>query len=148
MNRSGSQKVLYIISIINILLGALAILLALMSSIAGVVIGTASPETLIEVGASTSDQLIAATGFSVITFVAVVSGIIALVEGILGVRAASDNQKIMPVWILAIVGVMFAVISIVLSITQGNFQIASLFSLVGPCLMFWIANNIKRQAGL
>ena len=138
---------LLVISIVNIVLGSLAMLLALMSGIAGTVVSVATPETLIQVGASTSDQTAAATGFSVVTFIAVVGGIIALVEGILGVRAANDNQMIMPVWVLAVAGIVFAVVSIVISFAQGSFQISSLFSLAGPCLMFWIANNIKRQAG-
>lgn len=147
MNRSGSQKVLLVISIINIALGSLAILFAAMAGVAGTIVGTATPETLIQVGASASDQTTATTGFTIVTFVAVVSGIMALVEGILGVRAANDSQMIMPVWILAIVGIVFAVVSVVISLALGSFQISSLFSFAGPCLMFWIANNIKRQAG-
>ena len=147
MNRSGSQKVLLVISVINIVLGSLAMLLALMSGISGTIVSVATPETLMQIGASTSDQTAAANGFNAITFIAVVGGIIALVEGILGFRAAYDNQMIMPVWILAIAGIVFAVVSIIVSIVLGGFQVSSLFSLAGPCLMFWIANNIKRQAG-
>ena len=65
-------------------------------------------------------------------------------------RAANDNQKIMPVWVLAIIGLVGAVITIVVALTDGSFSAgdtSSLGSLVGSGLMFWVANNIKKQAG-
>ena len=76
-----------------------------------------------------------------------VPGIISILEGVLGVRAANDNQKIMPVWVLAIIGLVFGVIGLIMSIVQGNFQWSSVVSVIISGLMFWIANNIKQEAG-
>ena len=71
--------------------------------------------------------------------------------GILGVRAANNNQKIMPVWVLAIVQVVLCVISLITNFTGGSLnpqQIgSSVVSLIVAILIMWIANNIKREAG-
>ena len=147
MERSGSQKALFVISILNIIGGGISILFAIMTGVAGGMVGAASSAQLVEAGVDSSTQALAAGGLTIITLIAIISGAIGLIEGILGVRAANDNQKIMPVWVLAIIGLVFSVISIIMAIVQGNFQLSSLVGLVLSGLMFWIANNIKTEAG-
>ena len=50
-------------------------------------------------------------------------------------------------WVLAIIGLVGAVISLIMSIAQGAFNASSILSLALSGLMFWIANNIKTEAG-
>lgn len=56
----------------------------------------------------------------------------------------------MPVWILAIIGLVGAVITIIVSIANGSFAanaVSNIITLVIDGLMFWLANNIKTEAG-
>ena len=65
-------------------------------------------------------------------------------------RAANDNQKIMPVWVLAIINVVLCVAGLIAIIVNGTFGsdgVSSICSLAVGVLIFWIANNIKNQAG-
>ena len=76
--------------------------------------------------------------------------VIELIVGILGVRAANDNQKIMPVWVLALIDVIMYAIGIIFTVVNGDFGsqgLSAILSLVFGLLLFWVANNIKKQAG-
>ena len=80
----------------------------------------------------------------------VFAGVVELILGILGVRAANDNQKIMPVWILAIIEVILSAVSLGSCIFGGSFSTqgaSTIISLLFAILIMWIANNIKREAG-
>jgi hypothetical protein len=84
-----------------------------------------------------------------IAVMGIFSGVLSIVEGILGIRAANDMNKIMPVWILSIISLIGSVVTIIFSITQGTFGSnvwSYLLSLAASGAMFWIANNIKTQA--
>lgn len=153
MNRSGSQTFLLVISILDIVAGAFGIITAIMTGMAGAAAGAGAAgivgsSEMAASGVTASDAGVAAAGLSLITVLLFVSAGVAIVEGILGIRAANDNRKIMPVWIIAIIGLAFAVISVIASIVSGKFTFSVLGSLIGSGLMFWIANNIKQQAGL
>ncbi len=150
MNRSGSQKVLLVISIINIVSGVFALIGALMSLLMG---GAVSGATLLEIeraGVTVNDALAASAALSIVGVASLILGAIALLEGILGIRAANDKNKIMPVWVLSIIGLGISVLAFVASIFNGSFGanlVSNLCSLVGSGLMFWIANNIKVETG-
>ncbi|MBQ9069262.1 MAG: hypothetical protein IJ131_09415 [Eggerthellaceae bacterium] len=157
MERSGSQKVLLVVSIINIILSIFVIIGGISVNLAGGLLGAAaeSPEVAAEIavetgGAVTGGQL----GFLAIAggLAFIIVGVIELLMGILGVRAANDNQKIMPVWILSIISLVLGIIGFIAAIINGSMpNFASVFSnilsIAGSALMFWIANNIKVQAG-
>jgi len=68
-----------------------------------------------------------------------------------GVRISSlDNQKIMPVWVLAIIDVILYVVGLVIVIVNGDFSsqgVSYILSLAFAILLFWVANNMKQQAG-
>lgn len=151
MQRSGSQAALLVLSILNIiaavlmLLGGLAIMLG--SAFFGAVDSSEAAAALAGSGVTQGEAgaLTALAGF-----IFVFAGIIELVLGILGVRAANDNQKIMPVWVLAIIQVALYVIAIIVAIIDGSFGASAfsyILSLVFGILLFWVANNIKKQAG-
>ena len=153
MERSGSQKALLVISIINIILAVFLIITGVMVNVGGALIAGA-PETA-ELAGEISSELgetvtgsevggIAALGGLLLIFY----GIVEVLMGILGIRAANDNQKIMPVWVLAVISLVLGVFALIASFTNPNGNIASAVGgLLGSALMFWIANNIKTQAG-
>ena len=146
MNRSGSQKVLLVVSIIEIVFGVLTFIVGLMATLAGGALNGAmggTPEEVAAVG-------ILSTATSVFAVVLIVGAVLSVLEGILGVRAANDASKIMPVWILAIIALVSAVISLIMTIANGSFAVNGLnniITLVLDGLMFWVANNIKVEAG-
>ena len=151
MQRSGSQKALLVLSILNIIGAVLALLGGLGLMMGGAFIGA--------VNSSDAAQALAGSGVSqgelgiltsVAGFVVILAGVVELVMGILGVRAANDNQKIMPVWVLAIISLVLNAIGLVSSFVSGTIgtQGASyIVSLILAVLMMWICNNIKREAG-
>ena len=145
MERSGSQKVLRVLSIL-IIIGAVITLVGAIVLIAGGGFYAASGEAIEGYTAAEAGTLTIAGGASLL-----VSGVVDLIEGIFGLRAAKDEQKIMPLWILAAVGLGLAALSLVLGFVNGmdSSRLASdITSVVSSGLMFWIANNIKTQAGL
>ena len=151
MERSGSQKVLLVLSIINIIVAVLALLSGLLVMLGGAAVGTipaSDAAAALEGTGVTQGEAGALVGIA--GFVIVFSGVIELVVGILGVRAANDNQKIMPVWVLAIVQLVLYAISLISIIAGGSFGtqgVSAIVSLVVAFLIVWLANNIKKEAG-
>ena len=146
MERSGSQKVLLVLSIIEIIGAIIALITGAMFFLgAGAVLSDAS--TVAGSGV-TQDQ--GAGSLIILSGILVVEGIWSLLCGIFGVRAANDNQKIMIVWVFCLIGVILAVVGIIAAIVNGRFgsQVWSLLgTLVFSGIMFFIANNIKKEAG-
>lgn len=58
---------------------------------------------------------------NIVAVISILAAVVSILTGALGVRAANDNQKIMPVWILSIIALASAVVSIIMAIVQGNF---------------------------
>lgn len=151
MERSGSQKVLLVLSIISIVFAVLGILAGLMSLAGGVLFGAADPEQVADVLADTGvTQSQAGAAIGILGGSIIISCVIELIIGILGVRAANDARKIMPVWVLAIIQLVFSVLGLVASIVNGSFgadAFSIVITLIFAVLIFWISNNIKQQAG-
>ena len=151
MERSGSQKVLLVLSILNIILAAFVILASLLTIAGGALVGAVPAEEVADSLAETGlTQGQASAAFSAIGLVILIPGALMLLVGILGVRAANNNQKIMPVWVLSVISLVMWVISIVMAVmngTVGTDVAPNLVSIAIAVLTFWIANNIKREAG-
>ena len=151
MQRSGSQKVLLVLSIIGIIGAVLVLISGLMTMLGGALFGAmSSSEAAAALSGTDLTQGQAGVLFGLGGLFVVLLGVVELILGILGVRAANDNQKIMPVWILAIIEVVLCVISLILTITGGSFSTegaSAIISLIIAALIMWIANNIKREAG-
>lgn len=147
MNRTSSQKALLVIAIINIVFGAFALIAGLMSGVLGVGVGILNSSDIASAGVTGNQQAAVTAGFSLLGIVGIVDGILTLVEGILGLRAANDNQKIMPVWILAIASLVISALNLISGLFSGKFSLSLIVSVVVASLMFWIANNIKQEAG-
>lgn len=146
-NRSQSQKILFVVSIINIVAGAFALLAALLSLVGFAALGASTAADLQASGVSVQDASLAGGALTIIGIVALFSGVISVVEGILGIRAANDNQKIMPVWVLALISMALYIFSTISSIVNGTFSVSTLVGLVIAGLMFYVANTIKQEAG-
>ena len=151
MERSGSQKVLLVISILNIIGAALGILMGILMITGGALVGAVSSSEAASALAGTGMTQGEVSGLAGIAgIVMLVAGIIELILGILGVRAANDNQKIMPVWVVAIVELVICIIGLIAIIVNGSFSTqgaSTIVSLVFAGFTMWIANNIKTQAG-
>lgn len=147
MERSGSQKFLKVISIIDIVIGVLAIIMSIVTITVGGAVGVVSDDVVASGEVTASDVAMASGAMSIIGVFALIVGALILVEGILGLRAANDPNKIMPVWVLSLIGLAGGGVGLVMTIAQSGNVLSSLFSLLGSCLMFWVANNIKHQAG-
>jgi len=151
MQRSGSQKFLLVVSIISIVVAVLGIITGLLAMVGGAMLGSLDPQEASEALNGTGmsqDQAGAMVG--TVGIVLIVCYVVQLIVGILGVRAANDNQKIMPVWVLALVELILYCLSLVFTVVNGDFgtQGATIIgSLLVAVLMFWVANNIKKQAG-
>ncbi len=146
MERSGSQKALLVLSIIELVGGALALIMGFLG-IAGTSVVASDPSLVAGSGVSQAN----ATGIlGIVSVVIVFSGIWSILCGIFGIRAANDNQKIMIVWVFCLIGVILAIVGIIMAVINGTFgtQVWSLSgSLIFSGIMFFIANNIKKEAG-
>ena len=151
MERSGSQKVLLVVSILSIIVAALGILASLAMMVGGSLVGAMPTSEAAEaLSGSGVTQGEAGAILGVFGIIILLGCVLELVVGILGVRAANDNQKIMPVWVLALIEVILYVISLVMVFMNGSFGsdgLSTILSLLVAILLFWIANNIKREAG-
>ena len=151
MQPSGSQTGLKVISILDIIAGIFIAISAAMLLAGGAALGSdpsMAAEAAAETGMDASSVVGIAAGLGIMLLV---SAVITLITGILGLRAAKDNQKIKPVWFIAIIALVFAVISFIMTVTgnggAGNIG-SALSGLVMPAITFWLANNVKKEAGL
>lgn len=146
---SGSQVALKIISI-------LVIILAIISVISGVVafayVASNDPTTT-EVATTVKNvSFTYGEGAAAIGIFGIIGGIVDFIVGCLGLRGAKDPSKIGPFWVIALIGLVFEVVELILSLismAQGNIPVDSLgFALVSPCIVavcFFLANNIKKE---
>lgn len=143
---SGSQKVIKIVSVITIILAILAILLGLAScGLGGLAVGGAATDPN-----SVSDEvyggmalLLGAGAFLV------VGGIIDIIVGVLGLRGAKDPNKIMPFYVFAIIGLVFAILNLAMMLFGGAFDATSMTSTVVQLVLMIIlvacAHNVSKM---
>ena len=136
-----------VISIIQIIGAAIVLITGIMA-----LVGAGASGSINTGDAELNNAVRAGAGaaFGLASVLLLLSGGWSLFCGILGVRAANDNQKIMIVWIFSLINLALQAISIIVAIFNGDFGsnwVSYIISLVWPVLMFWIANNIKQEAG-
>ena len=144
MQKTTSQKALKVISIIMIVFAALTLLLGIGGIVTGGALGI--------LGAGSGDAGSAALvgGVAAVAgFVILLGGAINLAIGIFGLRGANDPRKIGAFYVLAIIGLAFAVLSALGTFFGGSADggdIASaLFGLVLPLACVLLAYNIKKE---
>ena len=138
---SGSQLYIKIISILNIIGGALFLLIGVLAIFGKNVVGDAA---LIEQARDTTAPA-AVTAFIIAL---ILSGAFSLFSGIIGMRAANDPKKAGPLLTLSVISLCVGIVGIVAATIGGGFKVESLIKLVPPALMTWCANNVKKQSGL
>lgn len=149
MEGTNEQKIIRIVSIINLIQGAFYFIMGAMFIFGGAFIGTADPATLTttttgDVSLTPAEMGGIAAGVGIIIFI---TGLVGLIVGILGMRAAKDATKIKPVWIMSIISLVLNIITFVSNLTQGNNILGSLAGVAIACLMFWACNNVKQSVG-
>lgn len=146
---SGSQHALKVISILVIIV---AIISAILGIVAFVYVGSGDPSTQTTAATVEGVTFTAGEGAALIGVMGIISGIVDLFVGIMGVRGANNPAHIGAFWVIALIGVIFEAIELILTIvsmtqgsatwhTLGNAAIS--LATVGVC--FWLANNIKKQ---
>ena len=138
---SGSQLYVKIISILNIIGGALFLFIGVLAIFGKNVVGDSA---LIEQARDTTAPA-AVTAFIIAL---ILSGAFSLFSGIIGLRAANDPKKAGPLLVLSVISLCVGIVSIVAATIGGGFKVESLIKLVPPALMTWCANNIKKQTNL
>ena len=146
MERSGSQKALLVLSIIEIVGAVFAFLAGALFLFAGGVLGGASSAELAADGISATEAAQAASISVALAIVLIVMGIWGLLCGIFGIRAANDASRIGIVWVFCLIDLILCIVSLIMALVGGTFEWSILLSLVVAAFMFWLAGNIKRQA--
>lgn len=146
---SGYRKALKIVSIIEIVLAVLALLAALASM--GVI--ALGPEVTSETVSADGVTLTVGQTFATFGAVALISGLIDLVVGILGVRGANNPEKIGAYYVLAIIALVFDLVEFVLSVVsliQGTESvegfISALIAAAITGIFVFVARKIKEEA--
>lgn len=129
---SGSRKALKVISIILIVFAALLVLLGVVLSMGFAFLGDSS----------TAAAGVVAGAMGVVV---IVTGIVYLIIGMLGVRGANNPSKIMPFFVLCIIGVVLNLIGLISEIVQGTFTGTQLigFAIIVACLI--LAYNVRKE---
>ena len=147
MEKSGSQKALKVLSIIMIVLSILGVLMSLGVIAGGALFGAAS--TMSDATADESAMMV--TGGLLLGgagIVLLVSYVIDLIIGILGLRGANNPAKIGAFYVLTIIGIVVNAIICVLAIaggTDASSILGNIVSLVIVIVLFVLARNIKNQ---
>ena len=141
MSLEKSQKIVKVFGILSIISAVLALLGGLaMLGIGGIGAATA--------GETADQELAMGIGVALLAGVAaILTGVVDLVEGIFCMKAAKDAGKAQPLWIVSIIAVIFAAITLITSFKNGTQEILSaVFSLAVNCFVLYLANNIKKHA--
>ncbi len=137
---SGSQKALKVISI-------LMIIWAVVQALVGVlfIAGAQMPGMSNEVVDVDSTSMNLASASLVLGIGFIVAAVVNLIIAILGLRGAKDSSKIGAYLVLCIIGLVLGLISLGMSIAQGDLSAASLVDLVIIVVCTVLAFNIKKQ---
>ena len=143
MSLETSQKILKVVGILCILSGIIGIVIGILGFVGGGILGAGIANEADEA----TEEVGQALGFAFIMGIfGLVSGVVDLLEGIFSVRAANDSEKVMPAWVFALLGLIFAVISLVGSF-GGNVSgiVSGILSVVLSLIVFIAANTIKNS---
>ena len=150
MEKSGSQKVLKVLAIIEIIFAILGILTGIALAACA-----ALPDAMKEVSVTFQDAgyNITASDANVIIIVMgiglIIAAVVDLLIGIFALRGANDPSKIQVFWVLCVIGVVLSIVTILCAVfngsTSGSKMFAYALELALNVWIFWLANNIKKQ---
>lgn len=139
---SGARKALKVMSILTIVMAIIQIVTAAL-----IVFGSSFMVGMqeAELNGSTVDVGVALMGVGVM---ALVSSVVSLIVGILGVRGANDPSKIGPYKVIAIIGLALCVIQAAASLFTdqiASFGISGVLSLVFMAVLVFLAFKIEKE---
>ena len=144
MEMSLSRKFLNVAGFLDYIMGTLALILSVLISTAGVYVYM-HPALAKEIPSDFGRFSILVLGIAVAA-----GAVFTILYGYLERAAAKDPAKIMPVWVLSILGVVLETGNIIIELIHhtaiadmGYAFICLLFSI----LVLFIANNVKKEAG-
>ena len=145
MERTGSQKLLRGLSILNIATATPVALLAGAMVVGGNALATkmAAADMQLErvMGISASPEQAGGLAFFV-GFGLLLGCIFALIASVFGMRAADNLDEIKPAWMLAGFGLVGTIAMGIASATHGGMTIGLSFFVVLAALYFWSTNNV------
>lgn len=136
---SGSQKVLKVISIILIVLAAIALALGVF-----MVSGSLLPDLSGSLNVN-GDVSEIADVMLVLGVATVFSAVVNIVIAVLGLRGAKNPSKIGPFFVLSIIGTVWYAIGMIGSLARGMIDINTAVNLVVVVVCLVLALNIKKQ---
>ena len=140
MSLQTSKTILKIMGIIGIIFGIFGIIAAILILVGGGLLGAVvAADGTAEAGVTVGGVVV------VVGIVALISAVVTLIEGICSFKASKDTSKIGPAWVFALIGIVFAVISLILAIVNNGSIASSIFSVAINALVFVAANTIKKS---
>lgn len=131
---SSSRKALKIISIIMIIFAIFLILFGLLMTLGFALVGDANSTTAV-----------AGAVAGTLGIVFAVTGLVYILIGFLGIRGANDPQKIMPFYVLSIIGAVLGLLGLISNLVQGSFSPTSLIGLALVIACVVLAYNVKKE---
>lgn len=124
---SGSQKFVFVISILNII-----------AAFSIIVFGFTAG--LLSFGSAQAGPILFIAGLCLVAL-----GIFECISGIIGIRAARDPRRSGLFYILSLISMIFAILNMITSIAANGFHLSSIIGVVLPVLMYISARNIRDQ---
>lgn len=145
--RSGKQTFLLVLSIIVIVIGALAIVASVMLVTAGSMLyGELGREAAQQGLGETYDVVMSGTGITgalvMGSVILIVASVLELLLGIMGVRASKNANKTMGVIVLCIIALVLDIIGL---ISGGTLNIASVIGIVLVVVILVLGFSIKND---
>lgn len=139
---SGARKALKIMSILTIVMAIIQIITAGL-----IVFGSSFMVGMqeAELDGTTVDVGVALMGVGIM---ALVSSVVSLIVGILGVRGANDPTKIGPYKIIAIIGLVLCILQAAMFLFTGqiaSYGISGVLSLVFVAVLVFLAFKIEKD---
>ncbi|WP_294440563.1 hypothetical protein [uncultured Slackia sp.] len=139
---SGARKALKIMSILTIVMAIIQIITAGL-----IVFGSSFMVGMqeAELDGTTVDVGVALMGVGIM---ALVSSVVSLIVGILGVRGANDPTKIGPYKIIAIIGLVLCILQAAMFLFTGqiaSYGISGVLSLVFVAVLVFLAFKIEKE---
>ena len=144
---SKSQKYIKIVSILSIIGGIITIILGTVGA-AGLGVATQNPQLATELSSVegyTPEMGTTAIGALIgLAF----TGLLNIIAGIFGLRAAKDANKVGPLYIWSLISMVFSIIGFVATAAKGSADLSAVINVIFPIILFICANNVKKQKNL
>lgn len=147
MNTTTCLKIVKVVGIIDIIYGGLAILTAIIGAFGSFAMLSMTAEELAEAGlAIEGTDISASTVFVILAVTSLVEGVLMVCCGIFGLKATSDPAKVKPLWVVSLILVAIAGLSLVFDVFGGMSNVVTeLVALALTGAMFYAANVLKQQ---